>query len=356
MNTVEENIYSVHDSHTRIIPSKDKVKGKIVVDTHGFRNSNAKQKLFNLKDDDFFNIIFFGGSTMFGALVNDNETIPYHFESILYNKLDYSKTNVINFGQPGYNFRENVILLQNILIDGYKPDLVIFYNGINESSKLKELISRGIEKKWEYNETGNDKIKYAYDNFYNKNKILNFHKLPIVIFLKNTFAHISSFLNYRIYKKEVPILSLDFIDSYSEDSSNNYFNSFKALDGLSLNYEFNTIVFLQPTRAQYTEKKECWIKRKDGSSRFYFTQNEIIRKNFERTDTFYIKVYDKIIKRISTYQNKIINFYDASNIFLTHDCIKGPVFIDQIAHLNNLGNNIIAEMIFNNNYVQNKLK
>ena len=68
---------------------------------------------------------FFGGSTMAGSGVDDLNTIPS-----LYSKL--TNENVINFGVPGWNSRQSLNLLINLLSAGYKPSKVIFYDGINE--------------------------------------------------------------------------------------------------------------------------------------------------------------------------------------------------------------------------------
>ena len=112
----EDQTFKIDHKFNRIIVSKEEVKDKMVVDDSGFRNLNYRQKFINFKKNDFFNIIFLGGSTLFGVKVKDNETIPFYFEQILINKSDYPKLNVINLGQPGYKFRENILILQKIVI------------------------------------------------------------------------------------------------------------------------------------------------------------------------------------------------------------------------------------------------
>lgn len=70
---------------------------------------------------------FFGGSTIWGYGNSDNYTIP----SI------YSKKNnsyVFNFGEQAWVTRQSLNQLINILGDGYKPEVVVFYGGFNDIS------------------------------------------------------------------------------------------------------------------------------------------------------------------------------------------------------------------------------
>ena len=350
----EDQTFTLDHRFNRIIVSKEEVKDKMVVDDSGFRNLNYRQKFINFKKNDFFNIIFLGGSTVFGALVKDNETIPVYFEQILINKSDYPKLNVINLGQASYNFRENILILQNLLIDGYKPDLVIIYNGINEIWNLKDLIREGKENEIKYDQTGNKYIKYLIDN---QNNYINFHNLPIIKFLKKTFLHIDGFVTNNIYdyKKKITPLSVNFIDNFSIHVSDIYTNTYKTLSYLSSNYDFHIIVFLQPTRGHYSLKKNCWIKRNNGTSTFYFTEVKNEQKNLERLDLFYKILYEKIMKKTNNYKNKNINIFNISNVFSNHNCLNDPIFSDSIGHLNSLGNRLIAEEIFNTKYLQEKL-
>ena len=350
----EDQTFMIDHRFNRVIVSKEEVKDKMVVDDSGFRNLNYRQKFINFKKNDFFNIIFLGGSTVFGAKVKDNETIPVYFEQILINKSDYPKLNVINLGQASYNFRENILILQNLLIDGYKPDLVIIYHGINELLNLKDLIIEGEENEIKYDQTGNKNIKYLIDNQHN---YINFHNLPIIKFLKKTFLHIDGFVTNNIYdyKKKITPLSVNFIDNFSIHVSDIYTNTYKTLSYLSSNYDFHTIVFLQPTRGHYSLKKNCWIKRNNGTSMFYFTEVKNEQKNWERLDLFYKILYEKIMKKTNNYKNKNINIFNISNVFSNHNCLNDPIFSDSIGHLNSLGNRLIAEEIFNTKYLQEKL-
>lgn len=88
---------------------------------------------------------FFGGSTMWGTGASNDKTIPSHFNS---------KTNlpVYNFGETGWNARQSLNQLINALGDGHKPNIVIFYDGVNDvihqcRSEIKEIPAHSYENK-----------------------------------------------------------------------------------------------------------------------------------------------------------------------------------------------------------------
>lgn len=75
-------------------------------------------------------IWFFGGSTMYGSGQRDHATIA----SVLVRRLAEagSAATGINYGHPAYSNRQSVLLLEERLIAGGRPDLVVFYDGFND--------------------------------------------------------------------------------------------------------------------------------------------------------------------------------------------------------------------------------
>ena len=75
----------------------------------------------------------FGGSTMYGTGVPDFATIP----SYLSHELNSGSSDcfaVLNFGVEGYVTDQELILLEEQLKAGGRPNMVIFYDGVNDSS------------------------------------------------------------------------------------------------------------------------------------------------------------------------------------------------------------------------------
>ena len=78
-------------------------------------------------------IWIFGGSTMYGTAVPDFATIPSYLSRAL-NSGWRDCMVVFNFGVEGYVTDQELILLEEQLKTGGHPDIVVFYDGINDSS------------------------------------------------------------------------------------------------------------------------------------------------------------------------------------------------------------------------------
>ena len=74
---------------------------------------------------------FFGGSTMFGWKARDHKTIPATMVDSLVAR-GLQGIQVTNFGETGYVFTQEVLELILQLRDGQRPDVVVFYDGIND--------------------------------------------------------------------------------------------------------------------------------------------------------------------------------------------------------------------------------
>lgn len=68
---------------------------------------------------------FFGGSTMWGEGSDDAGTIPSHFAALTGIRSE-------NFGETAYTSHQGLSLLIQLLQSGHRPDLVVFYDGVNE--------------------------------------------------------------------------------------------------------------------------------------------------------------------------------------------------------------------------------
>lgn len=74
---------------------------------------------------------FFGGSTMFGfSAQRDDHTIPS--EVVRLAEADGVDVRAHNFGSPGYVNMQETALAAQLLAAGERPDLMVFYDGIND--------------------------------------------------------------------------------------------------------------------------------------------------------------------------------------------------------------------------------
>lgn len=72
-------------------------------------------------------VAFFGGSTMWGVGADDAGTIPS-----LYGDL-HPDQEAVNFGAIAFNAHQELNLLIKKLTEGYRPEAVIFYDGVNDA-------------------------------------------------------------------------------------------------------------------------------------------------------------------------------------------------------------------------------
>ena len=70
-------------------------------------------------------VYFFGGSTMWGHGVTDEQTIPALFNSV-------SGMPSYNRGEAGFTSRQSLARFINLLAQGAKIDVAIFYEGVND--------------------------------------------------------------------------------------------------------------------------------------------------------------------------------------------------------------------------------
>jgi lysophospholipase L1-like esterase len=97
----------------------------INVDERGIRKTTSSAK------DGAVTIFMFGGSTMWGSGARDEYTIP----SVVARELERKgvSATVVNYGETGWVSTQELIALELELRQGRRPDLVVFYDGINDT-------------------------------------------------------------------------------------------------------------------------------------------------------------------------------------------------------------------------------
>src|SRR5262245_8832147 len=100
-------------------------------------------------DEPAVKVFMFGGSTMFGSGERDEFTIPSIFAREARN--NDINCEVVNYGQEAYVSTQEVIELMRQLQRGNIPDLVIFYDGANDTHSASQSHAAGLpfnEFKW----------------------------------------------------------------------------------------------------------------------------------------------------------------------------------------------------------------
>ncbi len=97
--------------------------------------SGSRRTVGNSESEDALEIWMFGGSTVWGVGAPDGETIPSHLASYLNGTLGIEAT-VRNLGRRGFVSTQEVIYLMRELQAGRRPDIVVFYNGVNDAATV----------------------------------------------------------------------------------------------------------------------------------------------------------------------------------------------------------------------------
>ena len=109
----------------------------INIDAVGHRQTPTSETAQHAKQ-----ILVFGGSTIWGTGVRDQHTIPSELAALL--NLGGSAATVTNLGESGYVSSQGLISLLRELHAGKLPDLVIFYDGVNDVFSALQSGQAGI--------------------------------------------------------------------------------------------------------------------------------------------------------------------------------------------------------------------
>ena len=107
--------------------------GKYVnVDVNGFRLTNG-QGPWPPDRERYFNVFLFGGSTTFGFGVSDSQTVASHLQTSLSESGLLKEVHVYNFGRGSYYSTQERILFEKLVGTGFRPDVALFIDGLNDS-------------------------------------------------------------------------------------------------------------------------------------------------------------------------------------------------------------------------------
>lgn len=97
------------------------VSETINIDDDGLRRTHRPENASQNKK-----IAFFGGSTTWGTGADDLSTIPSFFAKQM---TDYE---TFNYGETGYIAHQSLNLFMKRYFEGFRPDVVVFYDGVND--------------------------------------------------------------------------------------------------------------------------------------------------------------------------------------------------------------------------------
>lgn len=256
----------------------------------------------------------FGGSTMYGTAVPDWATIPSYLSRDL-NVGARDCTMVSNFGVEGYVTDQELILLQEQLKAGGHPDMVIFYDGVNDSSLA-------------WSPSGPPKPHFSFSKIRNRVEGRLSGRLD---FLLNSY---SVRLASEILARHQPATSFPSLIAKSQPAVvatlDNYEANMRLVRALSVAYKFKLYCFWQPTLV-YGHKPfvpfEQQMATRDASG--------------ATTDSAWFLTMAAVYREAEIHAARDRNYVYLGGLF---DSTKEPLYVDE-AHLGPRGNEIAAQAI-----------
>lgn len=290
-------------------------------------------------------IFVFGGSTTFGDGVKNNETFSFFL-----NQFD-PKNSYLNFGVQGYDNIHEVRKLIYLLLKGYRPKKVIFFDGLNEvqnllDSRLDYYIDQNRNKSYLCGGTWN-KSKDGSPGYPTKNGMVKsfINALPIYHLVVRTFGTKKVFdktydyidPNYQIW---------DPCDKWNESSESvvkknfykfkQYINeSNNLLRALAIEYKFDYKIFFQPLgpiQKNNIYVGETAIKMQNIDKSKKITEESVIKK---------FEVFNHLVT--NSIKKDEIPMFDLSSCFETKEN-ESENFVDA-THYSKSGNEKIAKCI-----------
>lgn len=132
-------------SRIRLVPKQ--YKGATVhTDHEGWRVSAGRATVFDGYSESDFNVVIFGGSTIWGYGVDDDKTIPAQLQQLLSSQRSSGaqRLSIYGLGLPGYAIQQEIYLLVDTLRTGRRVDLAIFYDGVNETCESEPDLLQSI--------------------------------------------------------------------------------------------------------------------------------------------------------------------------------------------------------------------
>ena len=278
----------------------------VSVDVNGLRHT------WNMPATRPLEIYVFGGSTMWGQGARDDYTIPSALSKMLAEVFP-SRVRVTNFGQLGFVNTQEMISLFRELQRGSRPDIVIFYDGYNDTfAAFQNQVARVPQ---------NEGHRIKEFNILNRSRSRDFYW---EVLKRSNIYNLMEGAHTKLFgTKPLPALSPEKQSQLVTDVLQNYSMNKTIVELVGEKIGFISCFYWQPTphtRENRNHFEELWLRdRAQGS--------------------FFEDVY-AAVKRSPLETN--VSFHDISDVFRGHE---GTLYIDE-AHTTERGNEIIARRMF----------
>jgi lysophospholipase L1-like esterase len=261
--------------------------------------------------EDAYTVFAFGGSTMWGTGSPDGSTIPAYLQRGLAGQQE-RPVCVVNFGELAYVSTQSLIRLERQLQSGQVPDLVIFYDGINDVYAAYQSGQAGVHQNL-------DEVRAVFER-QERPFSLWLGSTNTVRLLNRVLSGINSEQPVGSTYKTMGVAAAPLASSIVQV----YGQNVRMVDALAQKYGFATLFFWQPVIAigdkALTEDEEALRSEMDPD----------LVTLFELT-------YEQVKERAATEPN----LYDIADVL---DEETGGVWIDSW-HVTPVGNEQIAQVM-----------
>lgn len=274
-----------------------------------YENGQRKTVNYSLKDSaTAFKIFCFGGSTMYSAGARDAHTIPSELSKLIHAEFPDQNIEITNFGCHGYTRASENIQLQQELVKNNIPDVVIFYDGVNEIVSAHQNNKAGLPTN-SYNRRKEFKIAFDYKR-----------RIMLMVTSSNLYRFITT-MQRKIFTNSAYKQLGKRSDTLALDIANTYTGYVKLSKSLENEYGLKVFNFMQPNI--YSKKNLTKIEQDHFKDHQYY-------------ENLYDLSYDAVRKDAVMINDS--TFVDISDVF---DTAEKTIFTD-FCHTGELGNQLVA--------------
>lgn len=286
-----------------------------------YENGQRKTKNVALKDSGTALKIFcFGGSTMYSSGARDEHTIPSELSKLIHTNFPEQNVAITNFGCHGYTRATENIQLQRELTKNNIPDIVIFYDGVNEVISGHQNNEAGTPTN-AYNRKKEFKVAHSYKK-----------RIKLMIYSSNIYRFVTTIQRKLFTGSSYKQLSAR-SDTLATAIAENYVGYVKISKSLEEAYGFKVFNFMQPniySKKNLTEAEQGYYKDQQYYENLYQLSYKSVRN-------------DSLMITDST-------FVDISDVF---DNAQTTIYVD-FCHTGEYGNQLVAQKMFD--HIQPLLK
>jgi lysophospholipase L1-like esterase len=279
------------------------------IDPSGFRHTPAADCV-----SDAYKVYVFGGSAIWGWGATDWSTIPALLQSSLQSKLG-TPVCVMNYGENAYVSTQGLIHLILLLESGDVPDMVIFYEGVNDILAASQ-----------------SGMPIVHQNLSEISNLFEDHQAPIIRFLQNS----NSYQLLQIILSQIQISMNSEAPKFqydpallSDQVAEAYLNNYEIVNSLADTYHFDFYFFWQPY---------ILIGNKPLSSE---EQKMITGLDWVlKLDPPLVELFQRTYKKIESETPNYEHLYYLGNVF---DLVEETAWIDTWGHINPKGNQVVTD-------------